>query len=69
MNVKCFTIFSSIEKDKKWFPFGNGHVNFKTKIHCEGCKLKVCVNFDNMCTKLIFADDVLNSIKLFLEKQ
>jgi len=67
MNILCFTIFSSIEKDDKWLPYGNRHINFKTPIICEGCKLKVCINYDNLCIKSIQPSDVLNAINLYLE--
>ncbi|UAJ14219.1 glycosyltransferase family 9 protein [Aquirufa lenticrescens] len=68
MGVTCFTIFSSIEKDNKWLPYGNNHFNFKSKVICEGCKLKECIEFNNLCTKLILKEDVLNEISNYIER-
>ena len=68
-NVKCFAIFSSIEKNLKWRPLGKENVIFRTKIECEGCLLRKCVVHDNLCLKLIDKSIVLMEINKFLLKK
>ncbi|OIR07010.1 lipopolysaccharide core biosynthesis protein [mine drainage metagenome] len=65
-SLKCFAVFSAIEKSIKWFPHGNNHEIFKEKVECEGCRLRICVENNNLCTKLITKEKVWLSLSRYL---
>ncbi|MFA5832071.1 MAG: glycosyltransferase family 9 protein [Bacteroidota bacterium] len=66
--IKCVAIFSSIDMPGKWYPYGTGHKVFRTKIECEGCLLKECIENKSKCITSINYKDVYNACKMILNE-
>ena len=48
--IPCVAVFSSRDFPGNWYPYGNGHVVFRTPIKCEGCFLEKCIENEMRCT-------------------
>jgi len=55
---RCVAIFASIDWNGRWFPAGNGHTSFRTRIECEGCHLTDCP-IGNECLSRISVEQVV----------
>ena len=55
--LPCVAVFSSRDYPGIWYPYGDGHVVFRTSIDCEGCMLQVCPR-NNECLFSIGSGDV-----------
>jgi heptosyltransferase III len=55
--IPCVAVFSSRDYPGNWYPYGDGHVVFRTSIDCEGCMLQVCPR-SNACLLAISSEDV-----------
>lgn len=59
MGVRCVAVFSARDHAGRWYPAGDGHIVFRSKVACEGCHLIECVERQNECLRLISPDTVL----------
>jgi heptosyltransferase III len=57
VGIPCVAVFSSRDYPGAWYPYGDGHVVFRTSIDCEGCMLQVCP-IGNACLLAISPEDV-----------
>jgi ADP-heptose:LPS heptosyltransferase len=55
--IRCVAIFSAIDWEGRWYPFGDGHRIFREKVTCEGCFSPVCA-FNNECLTTIDSNAV-----------
>lgn len=53
--TRCVTPFASIDFPGRWEPFGEGHLNFRKSVPCEGCHTEFCHN-DHLCLDGLDAD-------------
>lgn len=60
--IPCVAVFSARDYPGNWYPYGDGHVVFRTSIDCEGCMLQDCPK-DNACLLAIKAEDVFGEIE------
>jgi len=63
--IPCVAVFSSRDYPGNWYPYGNGHVVFRTSIDCEGCMLQVCPK-SNSCLSAISPEDVFYAAERIL---
>lgn len=68
-NIKCFAIFSGIEKKTKWFPYGAGHQVYLNKTICRGCLLRVCNQDGHLCMDGIDKKHVIKDIEFYINKE
>ena len=57
-NIPCIGIFSSRDYPGNWYPYGEGHIVFRTPIACEGCMLERCVERRRECLLSIHPEEV-----------
>jgi heptosyltransferase-3 len=55
--IPCVAVLSSRDYPGNWYPYGDGHVVFRTSIDCEGCMLQICPR-SNACLFAISPEDV-----------
>lgn len=56
--IPCIGIYSSRDYPGNWYPYGNGHIVFRTPIECEGCMLETCIEQKMRCILSIGAGEV-----------
>ena len=66
MKVPCAAIFSAIDWNNRWSPFGNRNMIFRETVECEGCHSAICP-YNNKCLKLIDYSKVLNACSDLLD--
>ena len=66
--ISCVAIFSSRDYPGNWYPYGNGHIVFRTPIDCEGCMLERCVKRGMKCILSIDEDQVYAAAEHLLSK-
>ncbi|GAB4369628.1 MAG: hypothetical protein Kow00128_16040 [Deltaproteobacteria bacterium] len=59
--IRCIAVFSARDYPGHWFPYGEGHVVFRTNPSCEGCMLEECVEHKNACLTAIGVDEVYDA--------
>jgi heptosyltransferase-3 len=68
VGTRCVGVFSSRNPPGNWYPYGKGHIVFRTKIACEGCLLSQCNEKQMECIKSISVETVLSACeKILLE--
>lgn len=67
VGVPCVAIFSSRAEMGRWYPYGTGHVVFRTAIDCEGCELEVCIDRKMECIRRIGVEEVSQACTRILE--
>lgn len=60
-DLRCVAVFSSRNPPGLWYPYGDGHIVFRTPIPCEGCMLEECIDEQMRCVLSISVDEVLNA--------
>jgi heptosyltransferase III len=65
--IQCVSIFSARAPEGSWYPYGEGHVVFRKKVHCEGCMLTDCVKEHMKCIRSINVDEVYEGCRTLLE--
>jgi ADP-heptose:LPS heptosyltransferase len=60
VGVPCVAVFSAIDWDGRWLPYGDNHIVFRETVPCEGCLSSVC-KFQNECLTAIKADSVFSA--------
>jgi ADP-heptose:LPS heptosyltransferase len=63
--LKCVGIFSGQDWPGKWRPFGEGHIEIRSRVECEGCKLQRC-DKGTKCLATIKSDEVFRACKSLL---
>jgi len=67
--IPCIGIYSSRDYPENWYPYGDGHIVFRTPIECEGCMLENCIEQKMRCILSIGSDKVYEAAdKLLSEK-
>lgn len=61
MEIPVVAIFSGRDNPGKWDPLGDNHIILRKSVPCEGCFLRDCKKNDNLCLKLISADEVFQA--------
>jgi len=65
-SVPCVALFSAREWPGMWFPSGEKHWIFRSKIECEGCSLVECIERKNECLQRITTAQVLSACQTML---
>lgn len=68
VGTPCVAIFSAIDWDGAWYPFGRRNTIFRRNVVCEGCRVPDCFN-DALCLKLVETADVYSACKAALEER
>jgi asparagine synthase (glutamine-hydrolysing) len=68
VGVPCVAVFSSRERPGVWFPYGDSHRVFRSRIDCEGCWLVECIERQNECLKRVSVDEVLDACRDLLRR-
>jgi ADP-heptose:LPS heptosyltransferase len=68
VGTPCVAIFSAIDWDGAWYPFGQRNTIFRRNVVCEGCRVPDCYN-DALCLKLIETADVYAACKAALNER
>jgi heptosyltransferase III len=58
--TKCIGIFSSADREGRFYPIGAGHIQLRNKFECEGCEVFSCP-FENKCLESIGVTTVYNA--------
>ncbi len=66
--IRCVAIFSSRDAPGRWEPYGMGHTIFRTKVDCEGCMLRECLEEDMKCLLSIKPEEVIDACRNILIK-
>ena len=64
--IKCISIFSSRDHPGAWYPYGKGHLEFRSSVPCEGCMLHHCIENELKCLKSIDKEEVLEASSLLM---
>jgi ADP-heptose:LPS heptosyltransferase len=64
--IPCVAIFSSQDLPGLWYPYGHGHIVFRTNIGCEGCMLQECIENKIKCILSIDVDSVYKATEQML---
>ncbi len=64
--LRCVVPFSSRDFPGLWYPYGDGHVVFRTPIPCEGCMLEECIERKMECILSISVQQVLEACRSVL---
>lgn len=67
--LKCVAVFSSRDYPEKWYPYGTGHMVFRTKLPCEGCMLEECKENKMKCILSITEKEVAGACESIMEQQ
>lgn len=68
VGVPCCAIFSSRDAPGVWYPYGNAHRVFRSRIQCEGCMLEVCIENKKKCLQNIGTEEVYAAAKEILDR-
>lgn len=66
--LRCVIPFSSRDIKERWYPYGDGHVVFRTQIPCQGCMLEECNDRRMECILAISVEDVLKGCNKVLSE-
>jgi ADP-heptose:LPS heptosyltransferase len=66
VGTPCVSMFAAIDWAGSWEPFGDGNINFRRNVECEGCRTPVCPN-DNLCLQRISTEEVYDACVRILE--
>lgn len=58
VGVPCVGIFAAIDWPGRWYPYGAKHIVLRRSVPCEGCLLRICIDEEMRCLKLVSVDDV-----------
>ena len=67
--VPCVAIFSARDRNKKWYPWGEGHIILRAEIECAGCMLENCLATPPECLSNIKVESVIESVKRIFNRR
>lgn len=65
---RCVALFSARDYPGNWYPYGSGHVIFRTQMPCEGCLLESCDPAGSACLLSINVDEVFYACSNILSR-
>lgn len=70
VGVPCVAIFSARDQAGKWYPYGSDqNIVLRSKVACELCMLRSCVEHQLRCLTMISVDDVVRACEAIIAKR